>query len=451
MSTAKDFGTIFLLLLLASPLFFYKLGQSSLVSWDEAWYAEISRNIVKSGDFLNLSWNGMRYFEHPPVGFWLTSLVFKIFGTSEFWARSTQAIAGLGSLTLVYLLGKELFNRWVGFSSAIALSSAIWFVYRARSGNLDITLTFFFLLSLLFAIKAFSNHKFLIPLSISTSLLFLTKAIVPFTIIPSFLVVFWGYKIKLKNIIFPISIFVLSFGGYFLYKVINEPNFLSHYLITGLPGISTHTNFIDNVQRTTQYLHSGIGKWFWPGLLGIILGPLFLQRRFFVLSIFFITFFVPFIFSQKGHIWHLIPLYPITILAFFGFTFTFAEKVFKKLKLAYVVILLLAIFLAVNQIRLIWYQFIDIPAYVSDEAILSKEASKYPYKLLIDGDFDPAAAFYSGKIVKKVLEPDLKTLFGSEKNFLLITNIWRIEQSGISQDQYNVLKTDRDKVLILRK
>ena len=71
-----------------------------------------------------------------------------LLGISEFAARVPSAILGMLTLFVTYLLGKELFNRAVGFSSALALSSASWFLYRARSGNLDVFLTFFFVLTI---------------------------------------------------------------------------------------------------------------------------------------------------------------------------------------------------------------------------------------------------------------------------------------------------------------
>src|SRR3989344_2144571 len=116
-----DFLAIFLLLFL-SPLFFYKLGQSSLISFDEAWYADIARNILKSGDTINLTWNGRSFNDHPPAGFWLTALSYLIFGASEFSARFSSALLGLSTLITTYFLGKKLFNRVIGFASAIALS-----------------------------------------------------------------------------------------------------------------------------------------------------------------------------------------------------------------------------------------------------------------------------------------------------------------------------------------
>jgi 4-amino-4-deoxy-L-arabinose transferase-like glycosyltransferase len=137
-----DFLNIGLLSLL-SPLYFYKLGQSSLVSWDEAWYGAIARNIIHSGNLMVMSWNGAVYSDHPPAGFWIIALTESIFGVNEFGVRVGSAIFGIVGLYLVYLLGRDLFSRTVGFASALALSSTYWYISRSRSGNLDIFLTVF--------------------------------------------------------------------------------------------------------------------------------------------------------------------------------------------------------------------------------------------------------------------------------------------------------------------
>src|SRR5687768_4222941 len=115
------------LIFLTSPLFFYKLGDSSLVSWDEAWYGGIARNILQSGNIFHLQFNDKYYFDHPPFGFSLIAGSQKIFGINEFGTRFTPALCGLLTLVVVYLLGKQLFSRSVGFLSALSLLSAPWF------------------------------------------------------------------------------------------------------------------------------------------------------------------------------------------------------------------------------------------------------------------------------------------------------------------------------------
>ena len=149
-------------------------------------------------------------------------------------------------------------------------------------------------------------------------------------------------------------------------------------------------------------------------------------------------------------IWHLIPVYPFWILLFFGGIYAIFEKYTpSKAKLLFYLVLIPCLFVCVNQIKQIWYQIIDIPAFVSDIAILSKEASKYPYPLLVDGDFIPTAYFYSQKVVYKIKRNDVGLLFLRKDRFLLITNEWPVPTMTSHPESFKVIKKDRDKVLVL--
>ncbi len=466
-----DFLAI-VLLFFFTPLFFYKLGQSSLTSFDEAWYADIARNILKRGDPISLFWNGRIFLDHPPGGFWLTAISYLLFGVSEFSARFSSAFFGLLTLVFTYLLGKKIFNKVVGFTSAIALSSSPWFMFRARSGNLDVPLTLFFVATIYLTVKSIENKNFLIPFSLSLSFLFLIKTAVPFTILPTVLFIFLtSKKLKMSDIKKPLLIFVIFIGWWFLYQFLSQPGFLRHYFKIGLPGVGVKTSFVDNLKLMKEYLHNGIGKWFWPAIASIVLGTLTFQRRFWIFSILFFSFFTPFLLSEKGHIWQLIPLHPFLILALFGYSWFFLDKtveilitVFRKFGKKYqsitkvlntlkapaisISLLVISFYYSFIQGKRNWYEFIDIPAFVSDEAILSKEAGKYTENFYIDGDFVPTAVFYSGKVVKQIQNDELKGLFGKDEPFLVITYKWRLDRMGISEAKYEIIKADRDKILI---
>jgi len=440
--------------LLTFPLFFYKLGQTSLVSWDEAWYAEVARNILKTGNLYNLHWNKQPFGDHPPVGFWIMALTYKIFGINEFWTRFPSAISGIVSIFLLYLLGKKLFNPLVGLCSSIALSSAIWFIYRSRLGDLDIFLTMFFILTILLAIKASENKKYILPFTASLSLLFLTKAMVPLAILPSVFLIFLKNKIyRWRDLILPVVIFFTVIVNWFAYRIFQDHNFIHNYLEIGLRGISLKTSYFANLSLAKDYLHSGIGKWFWLGLGSLILSVFLTQKRFFIFIIFFVSFMIPIIFSPKIQIWHLIPIFPFLILVYFGFTYAVLEKYLSNWKYQiYTIVILFSSMLYFNQIKMIWYQLIDIPAFVSDEAILSKAAEKYPQNLMIDGDFIPAAIFYSGKEkVDQIQIAWLVSILNSDASFLMITRKMSLNNPNISKNDYEIIKEDRDKVLILHK
>lgn len=454
-----DFLNLSLLTLL-SPLYFYKLGQSSLVSWDEAWYGAIARNILNSGNLLFLSWNGSIYSDHPPAGFWIIALFESIFGVDEFGVRVGSAIFGLLGLYITYLVGREFFSKTTGFASALALSSAYWYLFRSRSGNLDIFLTVFFILTFYLAVKASKNPKFLLPFALSLGMLILTKSLIPLTIIPALIIIFSRSKISLKQIIFPAIAFLVLILPWFAALYFFENSAFYKYFQTGTPGVGKETNFFVNFKQIRQYLHFGVGKWFWPGVLGILAGFLTLNRGLVVLSVFCISFFAPFVLSEKGQIWHLIPLYPFMILSFFGFLTVVSrliiDKFFKRYKKELGVLVSLgllgfSVYFSQLQIKRSWYEFIDIPKYISDEAILSQEAGKFPYKFYIDGsDFTPAAYFYSNKKVSKVWDEGLAPLFYTDEKFVLITHKWRLDKFNITPQSYRLVKTDRDKILIVR-
>lgn len=449
------------LISLLSPLYFYKLAQSSLGSWDEAWYGDIARNILERGNFLVLSWNGSVYSDHPPAGFWIIAFFESIFGVNEFGVRVGSAIFGMLGLYLVYLLGRELFSKTVGFAASLALSSTYWYLTRSRSGNLDIFLTVFFILTFYLAVKASKNPRFLIPFALSFGMLILTKSVIPFTIIPAFLVIFFKSKINIKEIIKAVGVFALLTFPWFIFQYMQAPHIFYKYFKIGTAGVGEETDYLKNLKQIKEYLHFGVGKWFWPGVLGVLAGPLTLNKYLIALSVFCLSFFLPFITSEKGHIWHLIPLYPFMILSFFGFLFIaaniFINKFLKKnetllVNLVTVGLIGYSIYFSWMQIKRSWYEFIDIPAYISDEAILSTKAGKFPDDFYIDGpDFTPTAIFYSHKKVAKLHDGSFEDLLKSNRDFVLITYQWRLDKFKIPKDKYKIIAEDRDKILVVRK
>lgn len=459
LNNKKDFLILILLTLLA-PLFFYKLGQSSLVSWDEAWYGDVARHITQTGDLFNLVYNGATFTDKPPGGFWIEAVFFKLFGISEWIARLPQAIAGLITLYIIYFLGSKLFNRVVGFASAVSLSSAFWFLSRARSGNLDILLTLFFVLTVYLAVLASERKKFFLPLALSLAFLAMIKGIVFIpAVIPVLIIIFWKSKLyKLKDFLLPIILTLGLTGIWILIVYIKEPSQVFWHFNHSVRESTIENNFIGSIKLFKEYLYNGIGKWFWPGILGVILGAIFgvffKEKRFLILTLFFIIYSTQFLFSQELQIWHLIPLYPFMILLFYGSIWALGKKLlsFKRSKpMVGILLLLFAGYFSIMQIQVAWFQFIDIPAFVSDEAILSKQAGKLQGKILLDGDFDPAGAFYAGRPVTKLYNPDLKYLFDKDNQFLLITNTWRLENEQVDKNIYEIINKDRDKVLVIKK
>ena len=99
------------LLVAAAALFFAKSGRPALEPFDDASYADIAKNIVKTGDWLHLRWlGGATFLEKPPLHLWMIAASFKIFGQNEFAARLFSSLCGLGTILVTVLFGRELFR-----------------------------------------------------------------------------------------------------------------------------------------------------------------------------------------------------------------------------------------------------------------------------------------------------------------------------------------------------
>jgi len=146
----KDIFLIAILIGLSFYLFVFKLGGPSLWETDEPIYGEVAKEILKTGDWITLRFNYKEWFDKPPLYMWITALFYSLWGWNEFTTRITSALFGIGHVIAVYFFGKVLFNRKVGFFSALVLATSFQFIVQSRLALLDIPLSFFISLSFLF-------------------------------------------------------------------------------------------------------------------------------------------------------------------------------------------------------------------------------------------------------------------------------------------------------------
>lgn len=103
----------------------FRLGAGALWDFDEANYAAIARNIVRSGDWITLRWTDAPWFQKPPLFFWLTAISFKILGFTETAARLVSALSASLTALIVYFWTLRLTKRriWGVLSAGILLAS----------------------------------------------------------------------------------------------------------------------------------------------------------------------------------------------------------------------------------------------------------------------------------------------------------------------------------------
>ena len=83
-------------------LFIPFLGDVYLFDWDEINFAEAAREMLVTGDWLNVRINYEPFWEKPPLFIWLQVISMKIFGINEFAARFPNALAGLVTISILY-------------------------------------------------------------------------------------------------------------------------------------------------------------------------------------------------------------------------------------------------------------------------------------------------------------------------------------------------------------
>lgn len=114
-------------MLLAAALaiwFGHSLGTRALWSPDEGRYAEIPREMVASGDYVTPRLNGIKYFEKPPLVYWLTAGSVRTFGLNEWALRLWPALFAVLGCLAVYGLGTRLFGPLAGLLAAGILATS---------------------------------------------------------------------------------------------------------------------------------------------------------------------------------------------------------------------------------------------------------------------------------------------------------------------------------------
>ncbi|OGK26727.1 hypothetical protein A3D76_02410 [Candidatus Roizmanbacteria bacterium RIFCSPHIGHO2_02_FULL_37_9b] len=456
--------------ILFSFFFFYRLDYSTLASWDEAWYGSIARDMSRTGDFMNMVWNGKPYYDHPPMGFWLIAIAYKFFGVNEFSTRLPSALLGLFSILLMNKVGIELFGKKIiGFVAAIILGTSVWYVIRVRSGNLESVFVFFYILTVYLSVKSAKNFNWFPLVMLSFGGLILSKTLVGVSAIILIIYLNFSQLINVKKNLVLVLIGILFFGltvfPWYYYHLKTFPDFYEyHFIHKGTRNKTFASYFKPMIEQPLFYLHMGVRKWYyiWLATLGFLLVSLkFLKKFIFFLFLWNFIVFYPFLTSKETELWHLIPVYlPLSFLIALGVSegiflayLTFNQILIrhsKNIKIPNIIpaslFLTLFLYFAFVQIRIFYKEVIPANKWIPDDVAISKVAGKYNKPIYLDDDYLPIAVFYSGKNVQPLayLADDKKTLEkfiqSNEKNYIVITRNWVVDDLKKKEIKYKLLE-----------
>ncbi len=363
-----DLGFI-LLSTLSFALIFISLGKNHLIPWDEAIYAGVSKNMVKTSEYLVMEWvPGKVWFEKPPLMMWLMAGFMKLMGVGEWAARIPSAMFGFSTILLVYIWAKKLFGKGAAFISGLALLTSVHFLYYARASMMDVSVTFFITLALYFYYYAKQNKKSSLWLlsGLSIGLAIMTKGVVgllPFAII----------------------------GLYELYLFFTRAQKLSVELVKNYSLLFIYALII--VLPWHLYMHLKFGADFWANYIGYHVFDRALTAI-----------------EDKGQpfFWYLIVMKVSMRIWFVALIPAFAYGIFKAVKKQKKFVFLLVwslfifLFFSIAKSKLIWYMTPIYPVAVMFVGIFIRDATQWMFFVLCNLRSKPLRKLFTPKEIPLV-------------------------------------------------
>lgn len=236
-------GLSFLIIILGI-FFSFEMGNRPFASPDEGRYVEIPREMVVTGDYVTPRLDGMKYFEKPPLFYWMQAASIKVAGINEtsmrFWI---VLFAILGCLSVFYV-GAKCYSSNVGVMAAGILATSVLYYGLSHLIILDLVLSVLLCGSLWAFFLAFVKENrskipkkyLIIAMYALAALACLTKGLIG-AILPGFVVFLWmlftnNWR-KLKEILYVpgILVFLAIFLPWHVLAAQRNHDFLYHYFV----------------------------------------------------------------------------------------------------------------------------------------------------------------------------------------------------------------------------
>ena len=303
-----------LIVLSAFFLFGYKMWAPSVYEEDEATIAAVAGEMVQDGNLVTMHYNHQPWFHKPPLYIWLAALCLKLFSWSEFSVRLPSLLFGLGTVFLIFRLGKMMFDDESALYAGLMGLTSLLLIILSRTGFVDTPLVFFITLAFYSYVRGWSSLFF-----ISCALAVLSKGplgiVIPFSVV--FLDLILKRKLKLTSINWALGIWNSA-----LFIIIAAPWWLAEYQIHGSIFIEKmFGKFTWGIYTTTLQEHSGpIYFYFLVILIGFFPWSLFFpisawkRKGNSLLWLWFGVIFILFSLAQTKIPGYILPLFPPMIL-----------------------------------------------------------------------------------------------------------------------------------------
>jgi 4-amino-4-deoxy-L-arabinose transferase-like glycosyltransferase len=221
-------------------VFFVLLGTFPLSEPDETRYAEIPREMIERGDWITPHLNYVKYFEKPPLVYWLTAVSFTIFGMNELAARWLLGLFSLTGVAVAYGLGRSIYGHWTGCAAAALLAATPLYFGIGQFLTLDMPLSTFMTLGLgsyWFAYRHPERRRLCVMLLyVATALGVLTKGLIAAVLTAGVIGTFLLLRADARALRWTVSpvgmlVFLLVVLPWFVLVSTRNPEFLHFFII----------------------------------------------------------------------------------------------------------------------------------------------------------------------------------------------------------------------------
>lgn len=164
---------------ISAIMFFVLMPTYPMQNWDEGIHSQVTRELVETGDWGTLHYQGELYFRKPPLKMWLTAPLIQLFGDKVWVYRFWSSLAGVASVTLlayfVYRKEKDLLSAWL--AGLIFVSGQFIFYHAFRTGETDGLLVFFLILGFFSYWNGLKKPRWFILMGVSFGLAIMAKSL----------------------------------------------------------------------------------------------------------------------------------------------------------------------------------------------------------------------------------------------------------------------------------
>ena len=191
-------GALGMILLLALFLNLFQLGQNQfadITTGVNSYYAAAVHSMALNWHnffFAAFDPNGFLAIDKPPLGFWIQVLSTRIFGFSAWSLLLPEALAGVGSVAVLYILVRRIFGPVAGLIAALTLALTPISVVTSRNNTIDGLLALVLLLAAwALSIAAETGRvRWLVLSALLVGLGFNIKMLEAYLVLPAFALVY---------------------------------------------------------------------------------------------------------------------------------------------------------------------------------------------------------------------------------------------------------------------